>query len=444
MGDRVFVPNPTEGNSVSESIEFTSDGNSIIRTLSVNGRRGFTIAPIPDSVIGLEAHSAWDLTFLQGRVQQHQNDAPTSRSVRIVDVFCGCGGLSYGVAESVRAAGLFPIHSLAIDIDPVAMEVHKRNLNPLHHSLENLWASVTTNYSVNHHADPPIRYLDSPRVLTEVLKKSIGKVDLLLGSPPCEGHSTSNNVTRRTDERNKYYVLMPSLAIALEAKAVIVENVPGITHDSRDILRHAVSLFTQHGYFVDETVIDATELGLPQTRKRHILVASRTRQPDIKATLQGVRRPRAGLRAVIGDLEHIDIGGIFDTPGQLSQENVARIDYMFDRDEYDLDNTMRPRSHRNGHTYPSIYGRLWWDRPSGTITTGFNTPGRGRYIHPGQRRTITPHEAARIQGFPDTFEFKMLDGNPLTRQALGNIIGNAVPPQIGYASGVAALAALPI
>ena len=440
----MFVPNPTKSNPVSETIEYASDRNSITRTLSINGQFGSTNAPTPKGVAGIDAATAWDLAFLQGRVQQYQSDAPAGKTIRIADVFCGCGGLSYGVAEAVRAAGLNPSHFLAVDIDPVAMEVHRRNLNPLHHSLENLWASVTTNYSVNHHTNPPVRYLDTPKALTDDLKESVGKIDLLLGSPPCEGHSTSNNVTRRTDERNKYYVLMPSIAIALEAKAVIIENVPGISHDSRDILNHAASLFEQHDYFIDETVIDATELGLPQTRKRHILVASRIRQPDIKAALGEMRRPKTDLRSAIGDLEHIKEDGVFDRPGQLSHENIARIDYLFDRDEHELDNSMRPLSHRNGHTYPSIYGRLWWDKPSGTITTGFNTPGRGRYIHPGQRRTITPHEAARIQGFPDTFEFKMLDGSTLTRQALGNIIGNAVPPQIGYAAGVAALAALSI
>lgn len=435
------MPDPTWANPVNEIIEYTPDGNSIVRTLSVNGRSGATVAPVPRSDIELEANTAWDMTFLQGMVQV-QSEASNGDAVRIADVFCGCGGLSYGVSESVRAAGLNPIHSLAIDIDTVAMEVHRRNLDPMRYSLENLWASVTTNYSVNRHRDPSIRYLDAPKVLTDDLKESVGKIDLLLGSPPCEGHSTSNNVTLRTDERNKYYVLMPSLAIALEAKAVIIENVPGIAHDSREIHRHAVSLFEQNGYLVDEMVIEATDLGLPQTRKRHILIASQTHQPDIEATLQEIRRPRTDLRAAIGDLEHIEADGIFDTPGQLSQENLDRIDYLFDNDEHNLDNSMRPRSHRHGHTYPAIYGRLRWNRPSGTITTGFNTPGRGRYIHPSQRRTITPHEAARIQGFPDSFEFKLLDGSPLTRAALGNIIGNAVPPQIGYAAGIAALATL--
>ena len=442
IGRRVVLLDPTAPNPIIEYIEYTPDNHSILRTLSINGQRGSTIASIPKGIADPEAATAWDLAFLQGRVQQAPYNASTGKVIRIADMFSGCGGLSYGVAESVRAAGLNPVHFLAIDIDPAPMEVYRRNLNPLHHSLENLWASVTMNYSVNHHKDPPIRYLATPRVLTDDLKESVGKIDLLLGSPPCEGHSTSNNVTRRTDERNKYYVSMPSIAIALEAKAVIIENVPGISHDSRHILRHSVNLFEQHGYFTDETVIDATELGLPQTRKRHVLVASRTHQPDIEAALQQIRRPKTTLQWAIGDLEEITKESVFDTPGQLSDENIARIDYLFEKEEHDLDNSMRPRSHRKGHTYPSIYGRLWWDRPSGTITTGFNTPGRGRYIHPGKRRTITPHEAARIQGFPDTFEFKMLDGGPMTRQALGNTIGNAVPPQIGYAAGVAALAAL--
>ena len=213
-------------------------------------------------------------------------------------------------------------------------------------------------------------------------------------------------------------------------------------HDSRNILKHAISLFKQYEYYIDEDVIDATDLGIPQTRKRHILIASQTRQPDIRATLREISRPKTDLRSAIGDLEIIESDSIFDTSARLSQENMARIKYLFKNDKHDLDNSMRPLSHRNGHTYPSIYGRLWWDRPAGTVTTGFITPGRGRYIHPSQQRTITPHEAARIQGFPDSFQFKMLDGSPLTRKALSNIIGNAVPPQIGYVAGVAALASL--
>ena len=138
----------------------------------------------------------------------------------------------------------------------------------------------------------------------------------------------------------------------------------------------------------------------------------------------------------------VDPDELFDKGSELSEVNRRRIKYLFDNDEYDLPNDQRPDSHKNGHTYPSIYGRLRWDAPAGTITTGFNTPGRGRYIHPEIQRTITPHEAARIQGFPDTFEFKLINGETPTRTSLANMIGDAVPPQMGYAVGVTALAAM--
>ena len=435
-------PNASECDSARSSPvteDFSVQGDMIIRSLSVNGSTGQSaIRLIRSGANDVSTQGKiWEQAYLRAPVERISE---SGRKVTVADVFCGCGGLSYGVNEAIQAAGMTPFHALAIDIDPIAMDVHRRNLNPLRHSLENLWASVTTNYVA---LGDNVRYLEPPKAISDDLRESVGKIDILLGAPPCEGHSTSNNVTLRRDERNKYYVLMPSLAIALEAKAVVIENVPGIVHDSRRILDHAVSLFEQNDYLVDQAVINATDLGLPQTRRRHVLIASRTRQPDIEATLQEIRRPKTDLWTAIGDLEDVEADDIFDSGGRLSKENVARIDYLFDNDTYDLDNAMRPRSHRKGHTYPAIYGRLHWDRPSGTITTGFNTPGRGRYVHPSRRRTITPHEAARIQGFPDSFEFKMLDGSPLTRAALGNIIGNAVPPQIGYAAGVAALATLP-
>jgi DNA (cytosine-5)-methyltransferase 1 len=84
--------------------------------------------------------------------------------------------------------------------------------------------------------------------------------------------------------------------------------------------------------------------------------------------------------------------------------------------------------------YPSVYGRLWWHKPSQTITTGFLTPGRGRYIHPLRPRVIMPHEAARIQSFPDTFSFVVDPSTPPSRTGLQKWIGDAVPPLLGYAA----------
>jgi hypothetical protein len=79
---------------------------------------------------------------------------------------------------------------------------------------------------------------------------------------------------------------------------------------------------------------------------------------------------------------------------------ARRVDFLFDHDLFDLPDTERPDCHKNGTTYTAVYGRMHWDRPSQTITTGIGTPGQGRYIHSLRRRVITPHEAARLQGFP--------------------------------------------
>lgn len=125
-----------------------------------------------------------------------------------------------------------------------------------------------------------------------------------------------------------------------------------------------------------------------------------------------------------------------DTTPTLSADNLARIHHLFDNDLYDLPNEVRPDCHKDGHTYPSVYGRLWWDKPSQTITTGFLTPGRGRYIHPLRPRVISPHEAARIQSFPDNFSFVVDPANPPSRTGLQKWIGDAVPPLLGYAAAL--------
>ena len=422
--------------------DFVLDAHRITRELSINGVSGRS-SIVPRKCLPLDSshgalQSLWDESFLRDTVSYSPAQGST-RAVRIADVFCGAGGLSYGVRDATMACGLRVETILAVDIDSIAIEVYRRNFDPTHFSTRNLWTSVTKSYSTRKLKST---FSHFPKLLNDELKAAEGKVDILLGGPPCEGHSTSNNVTRRNDPRNRYYVAMPAIAVALGAKAVIVENVPGVRHDERNVLDSARNLFETSGYQVDEMVVDSITLGLPQTRKRHILIACELGRPSLQATSEVLRRPQRHLRWAIGDLVDIDSDDPLDTGAELSKVNRRRIKYLFDNDEYDLPNDQRPDSHKNGHTYPSIYGRLRWDLPAGTITTGFNTPGRGRYIHPEMQRTITPHEAARIQGFPDTFEFKLIDGETPTRMSLANMIGDAVPPQMSYMAGVTALAAM--
>jgi len=100
--------------------------------------------------------------------------------------------------------------------------------------------------------------------------------------------------------------------------------------------------------------------------------------------------------------------------------------WLLDNNAFDLPNRLRPPCHQGDHSYVSMYGRLKWDEPAQTITSGYGSLGQGRFMHPTLPRTLTPHEAARLQGFPDYFTF----GSALTRTEAAVIIGNAVPPAL--------------
>lgn len=423
--------------------EFSIADGRLVRKLSIGDSSGESAmaadaGEFDDLASGTveDLQSAWDRGRMVG-ASVSQESVPTAE-IRVADVFCGAGGLSYGVCEAITAAGMAARVVMGADTDPIALDVYRRNFDPARHSTQSVWTSVTKNYSTRRGA----AFRSVPRLLTDEFRDCAGRVDILLGGPPCEGHSTANNHTLRSDARNVYYVAMPALAVALEAGCVVVENVPGIQHDHRQVLNEAKGLFESSGYFIDDGIVDAVKLGLPQTRKRHILIASKYAQPDLSAAVESLARPERDLRWAIGDLVDVEPASPLDKSADLSEVNRQRIGYLFDNDEYNLPNAWRPDSHKGGHTYPSIYGRLSWDKPSGTITTGFNSPGRGRYIHPERRRTITPHEAARIQGFPDRFEFNRIDGNFPTRTSIAKMIGDAAPPQMGYAAGAAALATM--
>ena len=102
--------------------------------------------------------------------------------------------------------------------------------------------------------------------------------------------------------------------------------------------------------------------------------------------------------------------------------------WLLENDAYDLPNRLRPPCHQGDHSYVSMYGRLKWGEPAQTITSGFGSLGQGRFMHPSIPRTLTPHEAARLQGFPDYFTFD----SAVNRTQLAIIIGNAVPPLLAH------------
>jgi DNA (cytosine-5)-methyltransferase 1 len=408
------------------------DRPRVERIVERAGERFVASLEIPRDLQHLDdARMAWDIAELRGTPIRYPK--PTS-TARIVDLFCGCGGFAWGMRNALLHQGIRPVVTHAFDVDEKALEVYSNNFSP----------QVTSQDSVAMQVDYSIRLLNGrarfaypPEILTgaETLLAEVGRTDFVIAGPPCQGHSNLNNHTRRKDPRNLLYLTTVALAVSLRARNILIENVLDVQNDHFMVVQRAHELLESSGYQVDSIVLDGPTTGLPQTRKRFFLMASLGDAPQSLLVLRQfeVAKVRTVMDA-IGDLEGQSSATIFDSAPKLSRTNMERIDWLFENNAYNLANDQRPDCHKDGHSYPSVYGRLHPDQPAGTITTGLNSPGRGRYIHPTQRRTITPHEAARIQGFPDTFLF---NGETIGRNSIAKLIGDAVPPLFGMIIGLA-------
>lgn len=272
--------------------------------------------------------------------------------------------------------------------------------------------------------------MGEPPTPAEVHRAStIGELDLLVGGPPCQGHSDLNNFSRRSDPKNNLYLYMGRAAEVWRPRHVIIENVVGVASAKQNVVERVTQHLSALGYFVDSGIVDLWRIGVAQSRRRHILLASKERRLKVKDIVGQYETPARDLRWAIGDLQDVISDRLLDQAADTSADNRRRIDYLFDHGLYDLPNEQRPPCHRDKeHSYNSIYGRLSWDKPAQTVTTGFYSMPMGRYVHPSRRRTLTAHEAARLQFFPDFFDFSTVKN----RSSLARIIGNAVPMKLSY------------
>lgn len=347
-----------------------------------------------------------------------------AQSITLVDLFAGCGGITLGVSQAAHEHGLATDIALAVDFEQTAIDVYRTNF-PEARRVE--LASVEDFFDGT---------LNEPLTFRETrTRESTGAVDVLVGGPPCQGHSNLNNHTRRVDAKNALYLRMARAAEVLGPRVVLIENVPAVLrdrHQGESVVVRARRHLEKLRYRVVDEVVSVATLGVAQTRRRHLLLATQEGEvhpADVfeQLTLNAVERD---LEWAIGDLRNIDDGTSFDRRPQANVENLSRMQWLLEHpDVYDLPNALRPTCHQGDHSYKSMYGQLRWDEPAQTITSGFGSIGQGRYMHPEQARALTAHEAARIQGFPDYFDFSACP----TRTALSTMIGNAVPPQLGAA-----------
>jgi DNA (cytosine-5)-methyltransferase 1 len=361
----------------------------------------------------------------------------SGRHLRVVDLFCGVGGLALGVRQAADELGHTLETVLAVDRDVQALSVYQKN------HASRLTSTDSTDALV---AFQMIGSGDSAKMfskphLARSLQHLKGTIDVVLAGPPCQGHSNLNNHSRRTDERNSLYLTVTAMAIALRAPMVVIENVPAVVHDHHNVVSSTVSLLKEAGYYVEYGVLNAATMGWPQTRKRYFVVASREQHPIALTEVQRALTTDTPLSVwwAIEDLIAREMAGFMDRLPALSEENQRRVEFLAANNVYELPNDQRPACHRGGTTYSAVYGRMRQDQPAPTITGGFLSPGRGRFTHPTEPRVLTPREAARIQAFPDHFDFVPAGVEEPKQTHLARWIGNAVPMPLGYAAGLSVL-----
>lgn len=381
----------------------------------------------------------WDRQLLLGKSPLVKGPIRDS-SLKIVDLFCGGGGFTEGLIEGLRSLGISGKVLASCDIDKKALEIYKMNHNPIAALGQDLNAYI--DFSLRRKSDDNISFADVQFAGTDLfaIETMMDGCDILVAGPPCQGHSNLNNHSRRNDPRNNLYLSVAAYAALLNPEYVAIENVQTVVHDKGSVVERTKSALRSLGYELEEVTINGISIGMPQTRKRHFLIAKKNTGVTLQSLLDGYKNHFEKPRPVSWCLEVapniFDCENEFYLPSVLSAENQKRVNWLFDNNEYDLPNEHRPKCHQKDHNYKSIYGRMYWDKPSGTITTGYHSPGRGRYIHPKEKRVLTSCEASLIQGFPLSYKFFSEEFEP-SRSDLAKVIGDAVSPQMSRVIGQA-------
>jgi DNA (cytosine-5)-methyltransferase 1 len=332
-----------------------------------------------------------------------------------VDLFSGAGGMSLGL----QSAGFEVV--FAVDNWQPAIVSYSRNFR---HHIHALNVAELTGVQ-----------------LARLTGVPIGELDLLAGGPPCQGFSIQR-IGGDVDERNDLVLHYARLVSEYRPRLFLMENVPGLLGKRGSaIMRRFEEIVSQAGYNMLVTKIDAADFGVAQNRRRILVYGWRKGerailQPVANAATRTVREALNGLPPASppgtknpSDSMHVE--------SRLSDLNRERLRHIPQGGGFeDLPVELRVNCHKNGASvigHRSVYGRLHYDRPAGVITARFDSFTRGRFAHPSEDRNITLREGARLQSFPDDFEFV---GN---REDVAAQIGNAIPPQVARIVGQALL-----
>jgi len=324
-----------------------------------------------------------------------------TKKPKAIDLFCGCGGLTLGLKQ----AGFEVIG--AVDNDSLAVETYKVNHPEVH-----VWERDIQGLTVGW--------------VKRKLGLRKGELDLLAGCPPCQGFSmmrTLNGGYEIYDERNDLIFEFLRFVRELAPKAVMMENVPGLQKDRR--FKKLCKELESEGYIVNEDVLDAADYSVPQRRRRLILLAGLNGEIGFA---QKARCKRTVFDA-IGGLSLAGKSG--DELHDLQESRSKRVKRLIKRipkdggSRKDLGKRRQLKCHKKCDGFKDVYGRIAWDKPAPTITSGCTNPSKGRFLHPVENRAITLREAALLQSFPRSYRFNI----DASKGAVAELIGNALPPE---------------
>ena len=341
----------------------------------------------------------------------------SEKKPKAIDLFCGAGGLTLGL----KKAGFSVVAGV--------------EMNP----------EITKTYKANHRKTKvlvkDIREVSGKKLLALA---SLKKIDLVAGCPPCQGFSQLTEKYKKKDPRNDLVLEMARLIEEIKPKMVMMENVPGIAIKGKRILKTFVKRLKSLGYEINMDVLQMADYGVPQSRRRFVLVAGKgftvplpeqthLRKGDplkklkpwirLSAVIKNVKKPVSLSHALKnGGAEKYNWHVVRD----LQEISIKRLKAIKEGDNrMALPWHLRPKCHKTKKAgFRNVYGRLRWNDVSGTITSGCTTACMGRFGHPTQTRTISIREAALIQTFPMNYRFK-------TRfmDTACDLVGNALPPK---------------
>jgi DNA (cytosine-5)-methyltransferase 1 len=332
------------------------------------------------------------------------------QGIAAVDLFCGVAGLSYGLKQGgVKVVA-------GVDLDPACRFPFETNIG-----------ARFIQQDVNDLSGEAVNALFSN-----------AKVRVLAGCAPCQPFSGYTTKRRKVDGRWQLLLEFLRVVKAIRPEIVTLENVPRLSQ--LPLWAKVVDELKAESYHVSWGIVDASDYGVSQKRKRLVLLASTLGAIELPTPRK--KRSPPTVRQAIGDLPSVAAGTVnpkdrLHVSRALTERNLLRIRASRPAGTWrEWPTEMIAECHRSqsGKTYPSVYGRMSWDDPAPTITTQFYGFGNGRFGHPEQDRAITLREGALLQSFPAKFHFSP-PGRRVNFREIGRLIGNAVPPALGKAIG---------